>query len=71
MKGLLDEIGPDYVGRVNIFQLNVDENPETAMRYQIMSVPTLILFHRGRPRERITGLIPLHPLREKFDRLAR
>lgn len=70
MKGLLDEIGPDYVGRVNIFQLNVDENPETAMRYQVMSVPTLILFHRGRPRETITGLIPLNPLREKLDKLA-
>ena len=71
MKGLLEEIGPDYVGRVNIFQLNVDENPETAMKFQIMSVPTLILFQRGRHRETITGLIPLNPLRAKFDKLAR
>ena len=71
MKGLLEEIGPDYVGRVNIFQMNVDENPETAMKYQIMSVPTLIFFNRGRPRDTITGLIPLNPLREKLDKLAR
>jgi len=71
MKGLLEEIGPDYAGRLNIFKMNVDENPETAMKYQVMSVPTLILFHRGRPRETIAGLIPLNPLREKFDKLAR
>ena len=71
MKGLLEEIGPDYVGRVNIFQMDVDENRETAMEFRIMSVPTLIFFKKGRPRDTIRGLIPLHPLRQKFDRLAR
>jgi thioredoxin 1 len=71
MKGLLDEIGPDYVGRVNIFKMNVDENPRTAEAYRIMSVPTLIFFRKGRARETISGLIPLQPLRQKLDRLAR
>lgn len=71
MGGLLDEIGPDYVDRVHIFKLNVDENPETARLYQIRGVPTLILIHNGREVDRVVGLLPLNPLREKLDELSR
>ena len=71
MGGLLNEIGPDYVGQVNIFKLNVDQNPQTAIAYQISSIPTIILFRNGRAKERIVGLLPLDPLRQKLDLLAR
>jgi thioredoxin 1 len=71
MGGLLNEIGPDYVGQVNIFKLNVDQNPQTAINYQISNIPTIILFRNGRAKERIVGLLPLNPLRQKLDRLAR
>lgn len=71
MGGLLDEIGPDYAGRVSIFKLNVDQNHQTATNYQIMSVPTVILFRNGRVVDRIVGLLPMIPLREKLDRLLR
>jgi len=70
MGGLLDEIGPDYVGRVRIFKLNVDQNPETAIQYQIQSVPTVMLFRKGKPVDRVVGLMPLKPLRAKLDSLA-
>ena len=71
MGGLLDEIGPDYVGKVHFFKLNVDQNPRTAMQYQVRSIPTLILFRKGKPVDRIVGLLPLNPLRAKLDSLAR
>lgn len=71
MGGLLDEIGPDYAGRVNIFKLNVDQNPRTARQYGVQSVPTVILFRNGRAVDWIVGLLPLNPLRQKLDRLAR
>lgn len=70
MGGLLNEIGPDYAGRVNIFKLNVEENPQTAMQYQVQSVPTLILVRNGKVIERIVGLLPLNPLKQKLDSLA-
>lgn len=70
MSGLLKEIGPDYAGRVNIFTLNVNYQPGTAQRYEIHSVPTVILFHKGKAIETIVGLIPLGPLRAKLDELA-
>ncbi len=71
MGGLLDEIGPDYAGRMHIFKLNVDQNPQTAMRYKVQSIPTIILFRKGKPIDRIVGLLPLNPLRAKLDNLAR
>ncbi len=71
MGGLLDEIGPDYVGRVRIFKLNVDQNPETAMQYRVQSIPTVFFFNKGKPVDRIVGLLPLNPLRAKLDALAR
>jgi len=71
MGGLLEEIGPDYAERVNIFKLNVDYNTQTAIEYQIRSIPTVIMFRNGKMVDRIVGLIPLNPLKKKFDRLAR
>jgi thioredoxin 1 len=70
MKGLLEEIGPEFAGRVNIFKLNVDQNPRTTAKYQIMKVPTLILFQRGEPKDAIVGLLPLDPLREELNKLT-
>ena len=71
MGGLLDEIGPDYAGRVQIFKLNVEQNPQTAMGYRVQGVPTVIFFRQGKPVDRIVGLLPLKPLKVKLDSLAR
>jgi thioredoxin 1 len=71
MGGLLDEIGPDYVGQVKIFKLNVDQNPETAIQYRVQSIPTVFFFNQGKPVDRIVGLLPLNPLRAKLDALVR
>jgi thioredoxin 1 len=71
MSGLLDEIGPDYAGRVGVFKLNVLQNPETTTRYKIRGTPTLIFFRQGKPVDGIVGLLPLKPLRAKMDNLVR
>jgi thioredoxin-like negative regulator of GroEL len=71
MGGLLNEIGPEYAGRVNIFKLNVDQNVNTALRYRVRSIPTIVLFRKGKAVERIVGLLPMNPLKQKLDRLAR
>lgn len=69
MGGLLEEIGPDYAGKINIFKLNIDRNRGTATKFGVMSIPTLIMFRNGKPVERIVGLMPLRPLRQKLERL--
>ena len=71
MGGLLNELGPEYIGKLKIFKMNVDENRQTPGRFQIRGIPTLILFYKGRPVDSIIGLMPLIPLRNKFDSLVR
>jgi len=44
---ILDQLATEYQGRVTIAKLNVDENPETAAKYQVRSIPTLLLFKQG------------------------
>ena len=71
MGGLLNEIGPDYIDRVKLVKVNVVQNPDLAVKFQIQSVPTLIVFKEGKAVERLTGLIPLNPLRTLMDKLSR
>ena len=71
MAGLLNEIGPDFAGRVNIFKLNVVQNPETASRFGIRSVPTLVLMRGDTVIDSVVGLLPLNPLKQKLEELAR
>ncbi len=70
MTGLLNELGPEYAGKVNVFRLNANNNPETARMYQIRSVPASVFFKNHRPRDIQVGLVALNPLREKFEQLV-
>ncbi len=52
---VLDEIAAEKVGSLKIAKLNVDDNPAIARRFEVMSIPTLILFKDGEPAKRIVG----------------
>ena len=45
-------------GRVEFAKLNVDDNPVTAARYDVLSIPTVIVFEGGEPRETVVGAYP-------------
>jgi thioredoxin 1 len=66
---ILDEIAEQEQGRLRIAKLNVDENQKTAMRYEVMSIPTLILFKDGEPQLRIVGAQPKSALLAKIEPL--
>jgi len=66
--GLLEEIGPQYAGRMRIVKVNVDECGQIAARYGITSIPTMILFKNGKPVDQIVGALPLNPLKAWFER---
>ena len=51
---ILGEIAAEQPG-ITIAKLNVDENPEIAMRFNVMSIPTLIVFKDGQPAKRVVG----------------
>ena len=52
---ILEEIASEQVGKVRIAKLNVDDNPDAARRYEVMSIPTLIVFQDGQPVKRMIG----------------
>ena len=52
---IVDEIASEKSDELKVLKLNVDENPETAREYGIMSIPTLMVFKGGQPAKRIVG----------------
>jgi thioredoxin 1 len=58
LEPIVNQLATDWAGKVKIVKLDVDENPDLTMNYQVMGVPTLILFKDGKPVERMTGYQP-------------
>jgi thioredoxin 1 len=59
----LEEISTEYADKITVAKLNVDENPQTALQYEVMSIPTMIVFRAGLPTStRIVGARPKHAL---------
>nr|WP_274718010.1 thioredoxin [Thermoleophilum album] len=52
---------------IEIVKLNVDENPQTAARYGVMSIPTLILFKAGQPVHQIVGAMPKQRIAQELE----
>ena len=55
---ILDEIADEQVGNIKIAKLNVDDAPNTARQYEVMSIPTMIVFKDGKPVKKIVGAKP-------------
>ncbi len=55
---ILEQIAKDRAGSMRLAKLNVDENPQTAMRFQVMSIPTMLLFKDGKLVDGIVGALP-------------
>ena len=51
----LAEIADEQRGKLTVAKLNVDDNPDIARRYEVMSIPTLLVFKDGQPAKRIVG----------------
>ena len=55
---ILDEIASEQEGKLTVAKLNVDDAPAIARRFQVMSIPTMILFNHGEPAKRVVGAKP-------------
>jgi len=67
MEPVLEQISSsEWKGKVRLVKIDVDESVNTTMQFQVMSVPTLILFINGEARQRVSGKQPRDRLVEKF-----
>jgi thioredoxin len=66
---VVEEIARDYTDRLMVAKVDVDEAGTIAMRYGIMSIPTLSIFHKGQMIERIVGFMPKGELTRRIDRV--
>ncbi len=64
---ILSEIAVEQSGKVTIAKLNVDENPDLAMRFNVMSIPTLLVFNNGEVAKRLVGAKGKGQLLQELD----
>ena len=63
------EIAHDYAGKLKVMKLNVDEAMDSAGRYRVQGIPTLLLFKGGKVVEQIVGAVPKDQITKALDRL--
>ena len=64
----VDALAGDYAGKVTIGKLNVDENPNTAVKFNVRGIPALLLFKRGQLVDQVVGLQPKENIKQVIDR---
>lgn len=64
---IVDELSKEYNGRVSFAKVNVDENRQSATRYGVRSIPTLLLFDKGKPMQQVVGLRSKADLKKLLD----
>ena len=64
---VIDELAKEMQGKIVFGKLNVDENQKTSMKYQIMSIPTILVFKNGNLIDKLIGAMPKDLLKQKLE----
>jgi thioredoxin 1 len=65
---IVDDLANQYAGKLKVAKINVDESTEVAMKYQITSIPTFIVFKNGQVADRALGALPRSEFVKLIDR---
>jgi thioredoxin 2 len=65
---VIDEIASEMAGRVRVAKLNVDDNPRTAARFDLRSIPTLLVLKGGQEVDRLVGLQPKQEIVRRLEK---
>lgn len=68
---IVEEIAKDYAEKLKVGKLNVDQNSQTAVKYGIMSIPSLLIFDQGKVVEQIVGAAPKKQFIEKIEKIVK
>jgi thioredoxin 1 len=64
----VDALAVDYLGKVTIGKLNVDENPDTTVKFNVRGIPALLLFKGGQLVDQVVGLAPKDEIKKVIDK---
>ena len=64
----IDALATEFKGKVSVGKLNVDDNPETAMKYMVRGIPTVMVFKGGQMVDQVVGLVDKDSLKRVIDR---
>jgi len=67
MAPIIDELAQENDEDIRIGKLNVDDNPETAKQYRVMTIPTMIIYKKGEVVDTLVGVVTKNALQEKLD----
>jgi len=67
---VVEELAKEYSGKVVFGKLNVDDNPETAEKFSIRAIPTLLVMKNGSEADRIVGVLPKNQLEARIGAVA-
>jgi thioredoxin 1 len=68
MEPAINSIAADYMGKVSVGKLNVDDNPGITMKYMVRGIPTVMLFNGGQIVDQVVGLVDKGTLKQMLDR---
>jgi thioredoxin 2 len=66
---VIDELASELAGRLRVVKLNVDDNPRTASRFDLRSIPTLLVLKDGREVDRLIGVQPKHEIARRLEKV--
>jgi thioredoxin 2 len=70
LEPVIEELAAQLAGRVRFAKLNVDENPVTASRFEVRSIPTLLVLKGGQEIDRMVGVLPKTEIARRLERVA-
>ncbi len=69
LEPIVHEIAGDYDGRLKVVKVDIDQAPNTAAKFGVMSVPTLLLFRDGAVKDQVVGLVSKQALADRVDKV--
>lgn len=66
---VLEELASELAGRIRVAKMNVDENQVTASRFNVRSIPTLLVLKSGREVDRLVGVMPKAAIKQRLERV--
>ena len=64
---IVEEIAAEFEGKLKVGKLDVDQNGDLSLSYNIRGIPALLIFHKGKPVDQIVGAVPKSIIQKKLD----